>query len=446
MIIFLLSLLLIIKFNNKQIDFQFIYYINWITSYNLTLTLGVDGISLFFILLTTFIIPLCILINWNIITFYEKEFLLLLFLIEFFLLIVFTALNLFLFYLFFEAILIPMFIVIGIWGSRRQKIQAAYQFFLYTLIGSVLMLLGILTIYSSTGTTDLIILKNIKFSETRELLLWISLFASFAVKIPMLPVHIWLPQAHVEAPTAGSVILAALLLKLGGYGFLRFSLPLFPYASMYFTPLIYTISIIGIIYSSCTTIRQIDLKRIIAYSSVAHMNFATLGLFSNTIQGIEGSLLLMLSHGFVSTGLSIGVGFLYDRYKTRLLYYYGGIIYIMPILGIYFLLFTIANIAFPGTSSFVGEMLILMGVFQNNSSVAFLANIGMILSGIYGIWLYNRIFFYKIKNIKKYYDLNKREFFIMLPLLIIILILGIKPLLISSFLQASIITIINQIK
>jgi len=322
-----------------------------------------------------------------------------------------------------------MFIIIGVWGSRERKIRAAYQFFLYTLFGSVLMLLAILLIYFQTGTTDLEILYTSSFSETRQILLWLAFFASFAVKVPMVPVHIWLPEAHVEAPTAGSVILAGILLKLGTYGFLRFSIPLFPYATFYFTPLIYTLSIIAIIYTSLTTLRQIDLKKIIAYSSVAHMNFVTLGLFSLNTQGIEGSILLMLSHGLVSPALFLCVGVLYDRHKTRLVRYYAGCGRTMPLFATLFVFFTMANISLPGTSSFIGEFLVLTGTYQNNSFAAFLAATGMILGAAYALWLCNRLVYGVVKPhfMTSFSDISRREFFMFFPIIVSVLWMGVYP-------------------
>ena len=325
---FLISLLLWIEFDSSTARFQFLetgFLGNQNLDYSgysfssLNFLFGVDGISLFFIILTTFLIPICILVCWSSIQAYVKEYCIAFLVLESLMIAVFSVLDLLLFYVFFESVLIPMFVIIGVWGSRERKIRAAYQFFLYTLLGSVFMLLAILLIYFQTGTTDLEILYCSSFSETRQIFLWLAFFASFAVKVPMVPVHIWLPEAHVEAPTAGSVILAGILLKLGTYGFLRFSIPLFPFATYYFTPLIYTLSVLAIIYTSLTTLRQIDLKKIIAYSSVAHMNFVTLGLFSLNTQGIEGSILLMLSHGLVSPALFLCIGILYDRHNSRLL-------------------------------------------------------------------------------------------------------------------------------
>jgi len=311
---------------------------------------GIDGISLFFVLLTTLLMPVCMLASWSSVSSRVREYCIAFLLLETLVLGVFTTLDLVLFYVFFESVLLPMFLIIGLWGARERKIRAAYQFFLYTLLGSVLMLLGVLLMAFQAGSTDIDLLYVTKWSHQRELLLWIALFASFAVKVPMVPVHIWLPEAHVEAPTAGSLVLAGVLLKLGTYGFLRFSIPMFPYATLYFTPLMLTMSVIAIVYTSLTTLRQVDLKKIIAYSSVAHMNFVTLGLYSLNTQGIEGAILLMLSHGVVSPALFLCVGVLYDRHKTRLLRYYGGMARTMPLFALFLVFFTMANISLPGTS------------------------------------------------------------------------------------------------
>lgn len=441
---FFLSLLLWIEFDNSTSKFQFVQSFPWIFSSNIDMTLGVDGISLFFILLTTFLIPLCLLTSWESVKSNIKEYMICFLVLETILLAVFSVLDLILFYVFFEAVLIPMFLLIGVWGSRERKIYAAYLLFLYTLFGSLLMLIAILMIYFQTGTTDIQILMSTSFSEERQLLLWLAFFASFAVKIPMVPFHIWLPEAHVEAPTAGSVLLAGILLKLGGYGFLRFSIPLFPEATAYFTPLVFTMSILAILYTSLTTLRQTDLKRIIAYSSVAHMNFVTLGLFSGNLQGIEGSILLMLSHGVVSSALFLCVGVLYDRHKTRMLKYYSGVAQMMPIFGTIFLLFTMANISLPGTSSFVGEFLVLVGAFQSNTTAAFLATTGIILGAGYSLWLYNRVAFgnLKVEYIHEFSDVTRREFAVFVPFLFLALFMGIYP---EVFLDPMHVSVMNLI-
>ena len=431
---FCLSLCLWLQFDNSTAKFQYLSELplvragaHWENSAGTPL-LGIDGISLFFILLTTFLIPVCILVGWMG-EIAVKEYCIAFLVLETLTIAVFSVLDLLVFYVFFESVLIPMFIIIGVWGSRERKIRAAYQFFLYTLFGSVLLLLAILVLYFAAGSTDLGVLYSTPLSEGREILLWCAFFASFAVKVPMVPVHIWLPEAHVEAPTAGSVLLAGIMLKLGTYGFLRFSLPLFPYASMYFTPLIYTMSIVAIIYTSLTTVRQVDLKKIIAYSSVAHMNFVTIGLFSLNSQGVEGSLMLMYSHGLVSPALFLLVGALYDRHKTRLLRYYAGCARTMPLFALLFLFFTMANISLPGTSSFVGEFLVLTGAFQNNSFVAVMAATGMVLGAAYALWLCNRILYGVAKPyyISAFSDLSRREFFMFAPFVIAVLGMGFMP-------------------
>jgi len=409
--------------------FQFVTKVLWIPVLNLNVTLGIDGISLFFLLLTTLLIPLCILISWNSVQFNLRGYLIAFLTIEFLLIGVFCVLDVLMFYIFFESILIPMFLVIGIWGSRERKIWASYYFFLYTLLGSVVMLLSILYIYNQVGTTDYEILLTFAFSDLEQKLLWFTFFLAFAAKVPMMPVHLWLPEAHVEAPTAGSVILAGVLLKLGTYGFIRFSLPLFPQASFYFTPFVYTISLVGIVYASLTAIRQTDFKRIIAYTSVAHMNVVMLGIFSFNNVGIEGALLQSLSHGFVASALFAIIGVVYERYRTRLVKYYGGLVHTMPLYISIFLFFTMANIGFPGTSGFIGEFLIFAGSFKVNSSVTFFGATGMVLGGCYALWLFNRIAYGNLKSqyIKQTLDINKREFFIFVPLIFYTIVFGLTP-------------------
>jgi len=429
LVVFILSLYLWAAFDNSTAKFQFVESYEWIGSSNINFYLGIDGISLFFVILTTLLIPICILASWEAIKTNIKEYMIAFLLLESFVIAVFCLLDLILFYVFFEAVLIPMFIIIGVYGSRERKIRAAYMFFLYTLLGSVLMLLAILWIYFHAGTTDYQILLTTEFDEDVQKFLWLAFFASFASKVPMVPVHIWLPEAHVEAPTAGSVILAGILLKLGTYGFLRFSMPLFPYATNYFTPLVYTFACIAIVYTSLTAIRQTDLKRIIAYSSVAHMNLVMVGLFTLNSQGVEGAILQQLSHGLVSGALFLCIGVIYDRHHTRLIKYYGGLAHTMPLYVIIFLFFTMANIALPGTSSFVGEFLILAGSFQANTTVCFLAATGMVLGGCYSLWLFNRAAYgnIKVQYIHQFGDINRREFATFLPLVILTLVMGVYP-------------------
>lgn len=426
---FLFSLFFFFLFNNFTGVYQFQFFFLWNDYLNIYYSIGIDGISIFLILLTTFLTPLCLLLSWTNISYRLKEFVLCIIFTELFLLHVFTILDLFFFYVFFESILLPMFLIIGFWGSRQRKIHASYQFFLYTLLGSLLMLLAIIYIYIYVGSTDLATIISYKFSDHIQKILWFCFFLSFAVKIPMIPVHIWLPEAHVEAPTAGSVILAGLLLKMGGYAILRFLIPVFKTASFYFIPLILTMSIVAILYSSLTTIRQLDLKKIIAYSSVAHMNYVTIGAFSYNIFGLHGCLYLMLSHGFVSSALFICVGIIYDRYKSRLVRYYGGLTQLMPFLSFFFFMFSLANMSFPGTSSFIGEFFVLLAAFEISPLLCFYACFGMILNGVYVIWLFNRIFFgiLNCKNVQLFSDINKREFCILISLFFFVIILGIFP-------------------
>lgn len=456
-ITFLLSLALWIHFNQSISKFQFVesidYWFPWDSNSSTSLFLGVDGISLFFILLTTLLIFLCLLSSWENIHSYLKEYLIAFLVLESLLLGVFMILDLLLFYILFEGTLIPMFIMILIWGSRERKIRAATMLFLYTLLGSVFMLAAILYIFWSVGTTDYqILVAASSFTPFEERLLWFAFFLSFATKVPMLPVHIWLPEAHVEAPTAGSVILAGILLKLGTYGFLRFSLPLFPEANLYFTPLVYTIAVLGVIYTSLTAIRQTDFKRIVAYTSVAHMNLVMIGIYSLNVIGLGGSILQSISHGFVASALFLIIGVVYDRFHTRLIKYYSGLVHLMPLYALIFLFFTMANIALPGTSSFVGEFLILAGSLKENTTVTFLGATGMVLGGAYSLWLFNRIVYGNLKtdeghlHLKYSYDLNRREFYVFFPLILGTLLMGIYPKIFLDPLDASLLNLVFQCK
>jgi proton-translocating NADH-quinone oxidoreductase chain M len=439
------SLILWGSFSKSIGFFQFLVKLTWFPLLTLNFTLGVDGISLFFILLTTLLIPLCILASWNSVGHSLKEFLIAFLFLDFLLIGVFCVLDLLFFYIFFESVLIPMFLIVGIWGSRDRKILAAYYFFLYTLLGSVVMLLATLYILEQVGTTDYEVLLTFSFSEIEQKFLWFAFFLSFASKVPMVPVHLWLPEAHVEAPTAGSVILAGVLLKLGTYGFIRFSLPLFPQASFFFAPLVYTISAVGIVYTSFTAIRQTDFKRIIAYTSIAHMNLVMLGIFSFNSVGIEGAIFQSLSHGFVASALFLIIGVVYDRYRTRLVQYYGGLATTMPIYVFIFLFFTMANIGLPGTSSFIGEFLILAGSFKVNTSITFLGATGMVIGGAYSLWLFNRISYgnIKVQYTTQFLDLSFREFITFLPLILGALLSGLYPNIFLSSIHMSVNSLIE---
>nr|YP_011008062.1 NADH dehydrogenase subunit 4 [Desmarestia aculeata]WBP69928.1 NADH dehydrogenase subunit 4 [Desmarestia aculeata] len=438
--VFVFSLFLWLGFDQSTCKFQFVVDSLWLPLANINLILGVDGISLFFIILTTLIFPLCLLASWSFDKGSVKSYLISFLSMELVLLLVFTNLDLLFFYIFFETVLIPMFLVIGIWGSRQRKIRAAYMFFLYTLLGSLFMLIGIVYIYLFAGTTDYEALSVIGFSSYDQKWLWLAFFASFAAKVPMLPVHIWLPEAHVEAPTAGSVILAGILLKLGSYGFLRFSLGLLPLASVYFTPLVFSLSLFGVVYTSLTAIRQTDLKRLIAYTSVAHMNLVMIGLFTGTVIGIEAAVLQSLSHGFVSSALFLIIGVLYDRWHSRVVKYYGGLTHTMPIFITIFLFFTMANLGLPGTSSFVGEFLLLVSAFEANTTACFFAATSMILGGGYSLWLFNRIAYGNVKIVGV--DLSFREFVLFLPLVLGTLFMGIYPNIFFSPMHATVANVV----
>jgi len=438
----ILSLYLWYLFDETTFNFQFIENRNWIGFINYKV--GVDGISILFIILTTFISPLCIISVNNTIKNKLKEFLIAILLMESLMIGVFCALDLVIFYLFFEGGLIPMFLIIGIWGGDR-RVYSAFKFFLYTLLGSVLMLIAIISIYWITGTTDVVTLYELGIDKKYQNLLWLAFFSSFAVKTPMWPVHTWLPDAHVEAPTAGSVILAAILLKMAGYGFIRFSLGLFPFASDFFVPLIFSLSLIAIVYTSLVALMQEDMKKLIAYSSVAHMGFVTLGIFTITEQGLVGSIFQMISHGLVSAALFLCVGVIYDRMHSRLINDYGGLVSLMPKYAVILMIFTLAAIGLPGTSGFIGELLILIGVFKKNFLAATIASLGVILSAAYMLWLYRRVIFGKIKNedLKNIVDLNKSELFILCCLAFPVLFLGFYPQPIINTIDVSIDNLIN---
>ena len=431
---FFVSLGLWFNFDNNTPEFQFVEKFVWVKNLDLAYHLGIDGISLFFVLLSTLLTILCILASWTTITDRVKEYMIAFLLLETLMVGMFSSLDLVLFYIFFEGVLIPMFIIIGVWGGPRRN-YAAFKLFLYTLLGSVLMLIAILTMLSTAGSSDITVLLKYDFPVSLQTWLWLAFFASFAVKVPMWPVHTWLPDAHVEAPTAGSVILAGVLLKFGGYGFLRFSLPMFPIASFDFTPLIFSLSVIAIIYTSCVALVQEDMKKLIAYSSVAHMGFVTMGIFAANSQGVEGAVIQMLSHGIVSAALFLIVGVIYDRIHTREISAYGGLVNRMPRYAIIFMVFMMASIGLPGTSGFVGEFLILIGVFKVNSWVAMFAATGLILGAGYMLYLYRRVVFGILEkdNLKKILDINSREFLIFIPLLLIVFVMGIYP---SLFLDA----------
>jgi NADH-quinone oxidoreductase subunit M len=425
---FSLSVILWVNFEVGQLAYQFVENTNWVRDLGIRYHLGVDGVSLFFVLLTTFLTPLCILASWESVQFRMREYMMAFLLLETFLIGMFCALDLILFYVFFEGVLIPMFLIIGIWGGDR-RIYSCFKFFLYTFLGSVLMLVAILSIYYMTGSTDLPVIMDFSFPMSAQKWLWLAFFASFAVKVPMWPVHTWLPDAHVEAPTAGSVILAGILLKMGAYGFLRFSIPLFPGATAAFTPMIMVLSIIAIVYASLVALVQTDMKKLIAYSSVAHMGFVTLGIFTLNPQGVSGAIMQMLSHGIVAAALFLCVGVVYDRLHTRDIDRYGGLVARMPIYALFFMIFTLAAVGLPGTSGFVGEFMILVGAFQMNTWVATLAATGMILGPAYALWLYRRVIFGKLVhlNLKSILDLNLRESTILGSLAGLVLWLGLYP-------------------
>jgi NADH-quinone oxidoreductase subunit M len=447
LITFVLSLFIWAGFDPSIAEFQFVEHADWLPAFSIAYHMGVDGISLFFVLLSTFLTVLCVAASWESITVRVKEYMVAFLVLETLMVGMFCALDLILFYMFFEGVLIPMFLIIGIWGGPR-RVYASFKFFLYTLLGSVLMLLAILAIYFQTGTTDLPTAMAYDFPVALQKWMFLAFFASFAVKVPMWPVHTWLPDAHVEAPTAGSVILAGVLLKMGGYGFVRFSLPMFPVATEYFTPLIFTLSIVAIIYTSLVALAQEDMKKLIAYSSVAHMGIVTLGIFTVTAEGLQGAVLQMLSHGVVSSALFLVVGVVYDRLHTREISRYGGLVENMPKYAFVFMVFMLGSVGLPGTSGFVGEFLVLLGSFQVSTWAAFLATTGTILSASYMLYLYRRIVFGKITrdDVRKMLDLSPREIAIFAPLIVLVLWMGIYPTSFLKPMQASVANLIERVE
>ncbi|SIQ55216.1 NADH dehydrogenase subunit M [Rhizobium sp. RU33A] len=441
---FVVSLFIWINFDNSNTGFQMVEKHAWLGT-GISYHVGVDGISMLFVILTTLLMPFCVLASWTSVEKRLKEYMIAFLVLETLMIGVFVSLDIVLFYVFFEAGLIPMFIIIGVWGGK-DRVYASYKFFLYTLLGSVLMLLAIMAMYWDAGTTDIAALLQHDFPPQMQTWLWLAFFASFAVKMPMWPVHTWLPDAHVQAPTAGSVILAGILLKLGGYGFLRFSLPMFPLASDFFAPFVFTLSVIAIIYTSLVAMMQEDMKKLIAYSSVAHMGYVTMGIFAANQQGVQGAIFQMISHGFVSGALFLCVGVIYDRLHTREIAAYGGLVNNMPKYALAFMVFTMANVGLPGTSGFVGEFLTLIGVFRVNTWVALFAATGVILSAAYALWLYRRVVFGALEkeSLKSMLDLSTREKLTLYPLIALTIFFGVYPAPILDATAASVDNLVNN--
>ncbi|MFD1694145.1 NADH-quinone oxidoreductase subunit M [Roseibium aestuarii] len=441
---FAVSLMLWAGFDYSNPDFQFVEEKDWLGG-GISYRMGVDGISILFVVLSAFLMPFCVLASWESVQKRVKEYMIAFLVLETLMIGVFCALDLMVFYVFFEAGLIPMFLIIGVWGGAR-RVYASYKFFLYTLLGSVLMLIAIMAMYWNAGTTDITVLLGHEFPASMQTWLWLAFFASFAVKMPMWPVHTWLPDAHVEAPTAGSVILAGILLKLGGYGFLRFSLPMFPLASDLFAPMVFTLSVVAIVYTSLVALAQEDIKKLIAYSSVAHMGYVTMGIFTMNEQGVQGGIFQMLSHGIVSGALFLCVGVVYDRMHTREIAAYGGLVSRMPKYAVAFLIFTMANVGLPGTSGFVGEILTLLGAYRANTWVAFFATSGVILSAAYALFLYRRVVFGPLEkeSLKSILDLNLREKVILVPLIVLTIFFGFYPMAILDVTQGAVDQLIHN--
>ena len=446
LVTFLISLLLWVRFDSTKAGFQFEEKLAWVPELNIGYHMGIDGISLFFVLLSTLLTPICILASWESVQTRVKEYMVAFLVLETFMVGMFCALDLALFYVFFEGVLIPMFLIIGVWGGKR-RVYAAFKFFLYTLLGSVLMLLAIMAMYWQSGTTDITVLLKYNFPVSMQPWLWFAFFASFAVKMPMWPVHTWLPDAHVEAPTAGSVILAGVLLKMGGYGFIRLSVPMLPEATQYFAPLVFGLSIVAVIYTSLVALVQEDMKKLIAYSSVAHMGFVTIGIYVMNLQGVQGSIFQMLSHGIVSAALFLCVGVVYDRMHTRQIADYGGVVHRMPAFTAFAVLMAMANCGLPATSGFVGEFMVILAAVDYDFVIGILAATALILGAAYSLWMVKRVFFGAIHNahVEELKDLNAREYFMMAVLTICVIGMGVYPKPFTDIIHPAVINLLQHV-